>query len=392
MEYNRPNERLFKHGAGMTSIDSESGTLPYDVSLNEAEQQYPLPPSVLDARHYRDPDQFEREMTRIFMQSWLPACPSGDLENARDYVVVNELRQSIVLMRQDDGSVAAFHNVCQHRGARLLEGAGHCRTGRIKCPWHGFVYDTEGRLQSVPLRDTFDEEELDGLRAPAVRTQEWLGWVWVTFSPEVGPLEQYLGKIGQELDRYGLDDYHVAYRHTEHLDANWKIVVDAFNETWHVPFTHKDTLGRFVMWRDAALKIESPHSWMTLPLHGFTDTIESDDHQQKNICHYLAFPHTIFSCFPTHLQMWSAWPVSPQKTVLRAYQLMGPTPAGLTDKRWAEQGERDWRHFVEVLGEDVEVINGLGDVIDSLGYKRNLFNTAESRLTAFHDEVNRRAG
>lgn len=376
----------------MTSIDHESGTVPYDVSLNDAEQQYPLPPSALDVEHYRDPAQFEREIERIFLQTWLPACPSESLLESRDYVVFDELRQSVVLMRQDDGSVAAFHNVCQHRGARLLKGPGHCRTGRIKCPWHGFVYDLQGRLDSVPLRDTFDEQELDGLRAPVVRTQEWLGWVWINFAADAPPLEEYLGKIGIELDRYGLDGYRIAYRETQELNANWKIVIDAFNETWHVPFTHKDTLGRLVMWRDAALKIESPHSWMTLPLHGFTDSVASDDHQQKNICHYLAFPHTIFSCFPTHLQMWSAWPVSPQKTVLRVYQMMGPAPDGTTEERWAKQGERDWQHFIHVLAEDVEVIDGLGAVMDSKGYTRNLFNTAESRLTAFHEEVNRRAG
>ena len=371
-------------------MSATEGIEPYDVDLNEAERQYPLPPSQVDARHYSDPEQFERELSRIFLQTWLPACPSQDLAEPRDFFVWDRVRQSVVLARQDDGSVAAFHNVCQHRGARLVDGAGQCPRGRFTCPWHGFAYDLEGRVTNVPLRDSFDEAELRDLRAPAVRVEEWLGWIWLTFAEDVPPLREYLGVVGAELDRYGLDGYRISHRATAPLTANWKTVVDGFNETWHVPFTHKDTLARLVMWRDAALKIEPPHSWMTLPLHKFTASVMDDDHQKKNICHYLAFPHTIFSCFPTHLQMWSAWPVSPRETVVELCQMMGPTPAHLTDDKWAAQGDRDWKHFMSVLAEDAEVLNATDSVMHSLGYRRNMFNTAESRLTAFHDEVIRR--
>jgi choline monooxygenase len=371
---------------------TEPGTTRYDVPLNEAEEQYPLPPSVLDARHYRDPAQFESELASIFMRTWLPACASDEIAQPRDFFVFDRLGQSVVLARQDDGSVAAFHNVCQHRGARLLEGAGQCKLGLIKCPWHGFAYELDGTLSSVPLRETFDEAELEGLRTPAVRHAEALGWIWICFDDDAPGFENYLGEVGNELARYGLDEYRVTHRETSVLDANWKIVVDAFNETWHVPFTHKDTLASFVMWRDAVIRIESPHSWMTLPLRGFTERIEDDDHQKKSICHYLVFPHTIFSCFPTHLQMWSAWPIEPRKTVLTACQMMGPTPKGMSDEDWAQQGDRDWRHFMSVLAEDVEVINGFEKTMDSIAYRRNIFSTAESRLTAFHEEVNRRAG
>ena len=84
--------------------------------------------------------------------------------------------------------------------------------------------------------------------------------------------------------------------------------------------------------------------------------------------------------------------MSPRKTVLTAYQMMGATPAGMTDEKWARQGDRDWKHFLRVLAEDAEVINGFATTIESIGYRRSIFNTAESRLTAFHNEVNRRAG
>jgi phenylpropionate dioxygenase-like ring-hydroxylating dioxygenase large terminal subunit len=360
--------------------------------LTPAEQQYPLAPHVLDAKHYWDPDQYEREIERIFMEAWMPVCPTVDLARPRDYVVWDQLQESVVLVRLDDGGVAAWHNVCQHRGARLVSESGTCPTGRFKCPWHGFAYDLDGVCRNVPLRDSFDPEMLEGLRTPEIRCTEWAGFVWITFSETVPELREYLGVIGNELEGYGLERFTTKYRTAFELNANWKLVIDAFNETWHVPFTHKDTLTGLIMWRDAALKLEPPHSWMTLPVRGFTERSTDADHRKSHLCHYLSFPNTIFSCFPTHLQMWSAWPLSPTRTVLQTWGIVGPTPEGMTDEKWQRQNDRDWEHFLSVVYEDAEVINDFGTVVRSRGFRRNMFNTAESRLTAFHAEVNSRVG
>lgn len=355
-----------------------------------AEQQYPLPPSVIDAKNYTDAGLFDREMKAVFFKSWLAAFPSIDLEEARDFVVWDRLGQSIVVSRLDDGSVSAWHNVCQHRGARLLKESGSCKGGRFACPWHGLQYDLTGKVRMVPLKGSFDAERLVDLRAPTVRVTEWAGFVWLCLSDDVPDLLTYLGTIGDELAFYGLDRFETRHRFTLELNANWKMVVDAFNETWHVPFTHPRTLGKLVHWRDAHLRIADPHSWMTLPLEGFTDRMGDVDHRLKNICHYLAFPNTIFSCFPTHLQSWNIWPVSVDKTLFTAWGVVGPTPAGITDDEWHAQNDRDWKHFCAVSAEDAEVLNDWGSVSQSLGASQYMFNTAESRLTAFHAEVARR--
>jgi phenylpropionate dioxygenase-like ring-hydroxylating dioxygenase large terminal subunit len=359
----------------------------------EAERQYPLPPSILDACVYTDPGRYQAEIASIFHHAWFPVVPSGDLPKARDFVVWEQVGQSVVISRLDDGSVSAWHNVCQHRGARLVDGSGNCGRGRFTCPWHGFTYNLAGEVTSVPLRDSFDQAKLRGLRAPAVRAEEWGGWIWLALSDDVPPLADYLGDIGTELAGYGLDGFTVRFRMTAVMKANWKLVVDAFNETWHVPFTHKDTLAGMVLWRDAVLKITPPHSWMTLPIRGFTDRAEAGaDHRQSHLCHYLAFPNTIFSCFPTHLQMWSAWPVSVDETLMCAYEVVGPPPTGISAEKWERHNQRDWDQFLEVLAEDAGVINDIAKVNTSLGQRRNMFNTAESRLTAFHQEVAKRLG
>jgi hypothetical protein len=131
---------------------------------------------------------------------------------------------------------------------------------------------------------------------------------------------------------------------------------------------------------------------MTIPIRGFTDRVDSDDHRQTHLCHYLVFPNTIYSCFPTHLQMWTVWPLTVDRTQLIAHHIVGPTPAGQTDQEWEARNLRDWEHFVTVLGEDSAVLDDFSQIVRSLGYNRNMFNTAESRLTAFHEEIAKRLG
>jgi phenylpropionate dioxygenase-like ring-hydroxylating dioxygenase large terminal subunit len=378
--------------ASTTGTGSSVGTDPEGRPMTKAEEQYPLEPHTLDARTYTDPEQYQREIEEIFYKSWMPIMPASDVAEPRDVGVWDKLDQSVVVVRLDDGSLTAWHNVCQHRGARLIRGSGRCEKGKIRCPWHGFAYDLEGKVTTVPLRDSFPDSEVEGLRAPQIKVEEWAGFVWISFNDEVPPLRSYLGEVGNLLDQYGMDKFEFRYRETLHLKANWKLVVDAFNETWHVPFTHQNTLTGFVLWRDAILHLEKPHSWMELPLRGFTERVGGDDPLKKQICHFLTFPNTIFSCFPTHLQAWSAWPVGPKETELQIWGIVGPVPEGMTEEQWDEQNSRDWASFLEVAGEDSEVIDDFGTVVRSLGFKRNLFNTAESRLTAFHEEIAQRVG
>jgi choline monooxygenase len=361
------------------------------MTTSEPINQYPLPPSLVDARTYTDPARFQREMEAVFFQSWMPACPSADVMAARDYVVFEELNQSIVIARGDEGEVLAWHNVCQHRGTRIVAASGHCEKGRFTCPWHGFQYDLTGKVRFIPMKDSFDEGQLGDLRAPPVRVAEWAGFVWICLSRDAPDLKGFLGDIHTELDWFGLGSFDTRFRFELTLNANWKTVVDAFNETWHVPHTHKSTLSEIVQWSKAHLRICGPHSWMSIPVKGLTDRAASDpDHRTSHLTHYLAFPNSFFSCFPSHLQTWNIWPVSPTETHFTAWGMVGPCPEGMTEEKWQRQNERDWQNFVDVSAEDAQVINGCGKVAHSLGHSYYMFNTAEGRLTAFHKEIAKR--
>lgn len=368
---------------------------PIAARVGSGADQYPTPPSLLPARHYRDPAQYERELARVFPSCWLPIAPAADVAAPRDYVVWQRFGQSVVVVRLDDETLAAWHNVCQHRGARLVDSSGRCPTGSFKCPWHGFAYDLEGRVVHVPLREAFAEEELRDLRAPAVRVREWSGFVWIALDGSAPALEEYLGELATELTGYGLHAWDAPYRDEWRIEANYKTVIDAFNETWHVPFTHKQTVKGGLLWRDTAIRIMDPHSMMAIPVRKEYDEVDAvleNDHRKTMLCHYLSFPNTIFNCFPDHVQVFSAWPAGPRSTVLTAYGLVAPPADGIDPERYGRRADRDWEHFCSVVQEDVDVLEAAGEIYDSLGFTRNMFNAAEGRLTAYHEAMNARAG
>jgi phenylpropionate dioxygenase-like ring-hydroxylating dioxygenase large terminal subunit len=243
------------------------------------------------------------------------------------------------------------------------------------------------------MKNAFEQDRILGLRTPPVRVETYAGFAWLCLGEDVPPLKEYLADIGEELDWFHLDGFDVRYRFDVMLDANWKVVVDAFNETWHVPFTHQETLSDIVQWGKAHLRICDPHSWMTIPVKGLTDRLPDDaDHRAAHITHYLAFPNTIYSNFPTHLQTWSIWPRGVDKTHFIAYGMVGPAPEGMPEDTWIKRNDRDWAHFESVAREDTAVINSWGTVAHSLGQKDYIFNTAEGRLSAFHSEIARRTG
>ena len=172
-------------------------------------------------------------------------------------------------------------------------------------------------------------------------------------------------------------------------------MLDAFLETWHVPFTHKHTVKGGLMWRDAAIRIMAPHSMLAVPVSRKSEHLgglPEGDHRKTMLCHYLAFPNTIFNCFPDLVQMFTAWPAGPRATVLTAWGLIAPPAPGVDLERHRKRSDREWEHFCAVVEEDVDVLEAAGEIYDSLGFTRNMFNAAEGRLTAYHQAMNERAG
>ncbi|MDH4170668.1 MAG: aromatic ring-hydroxylating dioxygenase subunit alpha [Acidimicrobiia bacterium] len=353
------------------------------------EQLPDVGPATVDADVYRDPARYEQERTHVLRSAWLVAARSSELPGAGDWVTYEGHGEVLVVSRQSDGTVAAFHDVCQHRGSRLTRGATSGCDRRLTCPWHGWVYDTTGTLVGVPEREDFDPTHLDGLRAPTVATDEWAGWVWVNMGGEDAPrLLDWIGpEIVADLGRFGMEDMVLHEKLVFDLPVNYKAVVDGFNEVYHVTELHHVQPEFTRAARDTSFHLSGPNSMMFVPNPSRLDELAtSGDHVRHAICHYVVFPNTVFNNNPDQIQLFQPVPLSVDSTRFICWDLMYG-PEGDDDRdhpAYLEAALNHWAMLQRVVGEDLFVFSELAATRDSMGYRRNVFSEREAKLTHYH--------
>jgi phenylpropionate dioxygenase-like ring-hydroxylating dioxygenase large terminal subunit len=356
-------------------------------------EQAVMPPrrsSTLNADVYRDPHRYELERERVLRTSWMIGARSSELPNTGDWVLYEGHGETVIISRQADGGVAAFHNVCQHRGARLSRGETSGCDRRFTCPWHGWVYDTTGNLVGVPERDQFDPAELDGLRSPQVAAQEWQGWVWINLAgPADAPdLMDWIGPdVAADLGRFEMTDMIVHAKLVYEIPVNYKVIVDGFNEVYHAVELHHVPKEFAVAQRNTAYHLSGPHSMMFVPRHEHTDRLEATgDHHQYTICHYVMFPNAVFNNNPRHLQVFQPIPVAVDRTRFILWELIY-APSGPDDATYDDYYAKTMDHWAVLQGvieEDIFVFNELDGTRHSMAYKRNLFGAQEYKPQEYH--------
>lgn len=192
------------------------------------------------------PEYFELERERVFRRSWLYLCreehlPSRGSYITKDFEVCNA---SVVVARGDDGRIRGFHNLCQHRGNRLVcgETTGSCRA--FTCGFHGWTFRLDGSLATVPAEDQFFDFDRSDYGLSPVAVDVWDGFVFVHLDPEPETdLGSYLGDLGRDLNGYPFSSMTSWYSYGAEFNTNWKVAMDAFQEFYHVAFIHRRSLG-----------------------------------------------------------------------------------------------------------------------------------------------------
>jgi nitrite reductase/ring-hydroxylating ferredoxin subunit len=199
------------------------------------------PDGFLPKERYTTTEFSELELERLWPRVWQIAGREEELAAAGDFLEYAIGDDSIVVVRTEPGDLAAFHNACRHRGTRLAEGCGAFGNGEIRCPYHAWTYALDGRLVRVP-----DVEEFVGLPPDLalrpVRVECWGGFVFVNMDLEAEPLLDFLDPLPTLLARYRFDELRFRTYRTTIIHANWKAVVDAFNESYHVQGLHEQIL------------------------------------------------------------------------------------------------------------------------------------------------------
>ena len=195
---------------------------------------------MIPAARYFSPEFMQLEWDRIWSKVWLLGGRTVDIPNPGDYICTNIGKESVLLVRQRDGSIAGFHNVCLHRGNRLVveEGIGSLEEGVFRCKYHHWAYSLSGKIAHLPDLETFPQGAPTCGRIPQVKVGEWGSFVWFSLNPDVEPLMDYLGIIPKHLDPYHFERMAWTRDITVEWDCNWKTSVDAFNESYHVQGIH----------------------------------------------------------------------------------------------------------------------------------------------------------
>lgn len=191
------------------------------------------------------PKYFELERERVFRRVWLNIGRVEQIPNPGDFHVqeLAVLRTSILMIRGRDGKVRAFHNMCSHRGNKLAwETSGNCRA--ITCKFHGWSYDTTGRLTGVPDEKNFFDFKREDHGLTPVATDVWQGFVFINMDPNPKEtLREYLGEVADQLEGYPFEKLSFGYGYKGNLNCNWKIAVDSQQEAYHAFYLHRRTIG-----------------------------------------------------------------------------------------------------------------------------------------------------
>jgi nitrite reductase/ring-hydroxylating ferredoxin subunit len=192
---------------------------------------------------YLSPDFARLEMERLWPRTWQWACRVEQIPEPGDFAVYDVGPHSLVIVRGGDGVIRAFFNSCLHRGTKLKPSASCGSAETLRCPFHGWTWTLEGRLDRVRCPWDFPQVDPDAFGLPQAQVAEWGGFVFINMDPAAPPLADQLGILPAHFRDWPLDDRYIAVHVEKVLPCNWKLALEAFIENYHTAETHPQLLA-----------------------------------------------------------------------------------------------------------------------------------------------------
>ncbi|MFT5132756.1 MAG: phenylpropionate dioxygenase-like ring-hydroxylating dioxygenase large terminal subunit [Gammaproteobacteria bacterium] len=370
----------------------------------------PIAPSI-------DPATFEAEREAVFRRCWINVGRVERIPEANDYFV-RELEvcyTSILVVRGKDEVVRAFHNMCSHRGNPIAwDKQGKCN-GTLACRFHGWVFDTAGKLVRMSDEANFFDLDKKKLGLSPIHTEIWKGFIYIHLAdkPEQSLLE-FLGPVADALDTYPFEQLTKREWYSCHETVNWKVLLDAQLEGWHVPFLHAKSLAKTtgvagILLRHTTLDALGPHgivgtdpppAYSPSPLDeisleygiGVFDAFAFGEprHTDKALYKlkgamnlYFIFPNVIMGLMHDCYWMYNIWPVAVDRSIWEiAANTLPPRNAG----EWFSQ-EYNKVGLRDTLMEDAATHEKIQKVLRSGAMNHFHFQDEELVLRNFHHAV-----
>ncbi len=327
--------------------------------------------ATLPSNWYYDDAVFRREKERIFFREWLCVGRESDLAAAGDHRVLDVLGESILLVRNRDGVLRAFYNVCRHRGAQLCRGDSGAAPGKaaqggiaagraIICPYHQWTYDLDGRLIAAPHLLQASAMQRSDIQLYPVGVECWGGFVFLNLSPATAaPLQTQLGALPARLARYPLQDLRVAQSIDYDVAANWKSICENYNECYHCAGVHpelcavvpafRESGGGALDWSRGIPHREGAYTFThsgTTARRAFPTLNEDEQMRHKG---ELCYPNLFLSLARDHVAAFILRPCAPERTIVSCHFLFEPHEIARADfdptdavEFWDVTNRQDW--------------------------------------------------
>jgi choline monooxygenase len=356
----------------------------------------PVPPA-LSPDLYLDPEVLRLEDERIFSRTWQFAGHISQLPAAGTYLTANAGTQPVLVVRDDEGELRAFRNVCRHRGSRLLSGSGECKKA-IRCRYHGWTYKLDGTLIGVPeglgFGSGLDKRRLGLMPA---RVEELCGLVFVNLDADATPLAELVGdELPRRLARYRIETLESFAPATGTQPANWKAVADNYLEGYHIPIAHPG-LMRMLDYKHYDVEVHDHWVWFESPLRDKPSSNRLERlyaraatpmpglrPEDRRVWRYaFIYPNTTIDLYPDQVNTWQMLPDGVDRTrdTFGGYRAAGADPRTRL-AQWANQ-----KLNTIVLDEDIDLVDNVQRGLRTRGYECGPLGAREAAVAWFADRV-----
>lgn len=346
---------------------------------------------------YNNDELTRLEMDRVFLRSWLFVAHVSDLPKPGDYQCFELGDERAVVVRDQQGEVRAFHNVCRHRASRVVDAdKGHCGHSMI-CPFHGWTYNLDGSLKNIPQADSFPDIDRTQFGLKPLDCEIWHGMIFLRFAGEGPSVADLFSEAAEEIDLYRIEEMQPLDKPWEYrFDLDWKAVQDIDSEGYHVPVGHPelfDLVGpnyadqpvesglvrTSSSFKDRKHKLERNREYVAaLP----EDSYLPESHRHLWI-YWGMFPGFVLTLFPDQVEIYQIYPTGAQKSVMA-----GSTYA-LPDERPQMRRARELNRAIngDVGDEDVRLVRWAAEGMRSSAFDAVMLSDLELGVASFQNRL-----
>ena len=291
-----------------------------DSNVNK-ETQSPHNVTELDIRRYLDEDWLEKEKAMLFSGVPLIIGFSSMLKEPGEHFTFDLAGKPMLIVRGKDGKLCCFLNVCRHRGVRLANSREISKLRTFACQYHHWTYDLTGKLIFVPSDESFPNLDRACRSLVPLPIKEAHGFIWVNPNQNGSiDLANFLGNIAIDLDGFNIVQNYFFKQKIHTVQSNWKLIIEAFLDGYHVTRLHNKTVGGFFLDNESVIEREKQHTRSIVARKTFLEAINLppdawDFRYHSSFSHYI-YPNTITVIHPDYVSQLSLFPVAVDKTIV----------------------------------------------------------------------------